>query len=99
MGASFDSREYRIAGGLSMENKRAIASKWKSDVESCLFENGHSYSGGIGMLGAEIDWRDKVFDSISDAEEWIQDNHEKWENGIGVKTKDGYIVIGGWCSS
>lgn len=97
MGASTSFRKYKADLGLT-EIKRL----WAEAVEQSLYEDGHSYSGEIGMLGSEVDsWNDLEY-SEPDAYAFIEDRHQKWNPAIavsylakGVK----YWLIGGWCSS
>lgn len=55
------------------------------------------------MLGTVIDWSNvKPFDNSTEAEEYLAENHCKWDNGMAVpykREKDVGYVIGGWCSS
>ena len=72
-----------------------------SDQESDRYENGHSYSGTIGMC----DGVSKEYVTIKgrkEAIDWLADNAEKWEEAKIVKVieeKESYFLIGGWCSS
>jgi phage gp16-like protein len=102
MGASFDSREYDYSLG-----KEKIEKLWETEVESSLHESGHSYSGGIGMLGSTIaPWQDKDDSYIKltrqEAFDFISDNHQKWDCAMAVsffhEGKKKWL-IGGWCSS
>jgi hypothetical protein len=84
------------------DDRKAIATEWDGMVSQDLHENGHSYSGGIGMLGSRIaKWVDKQFTNRDDADEYIADNQEKWEPAMAVsfieKDKKCWL-IGGWCS-
>lgn len=98
MGACFNSRSYD--GTLT---KKAIEKLWNNAVEESLYENGHSYSGCIGMLGSGVSWVEKEFPTEIEADDYLSDKHEKWNKAMGVK----YIgidgkkmwLIGGWCSS
>lgn len=97
MGACFNYRTF------TDEMPRAdIKKAWESAVDNCLYENGHQYSGGIGMLGANIkSWEDKNFPTRDEAYDWLVEKHEKWQSGIAVSyLKDGKKIwmIGGWCS-
>lgn len=98
MGASFD---MRIVSGKDINE---ITQKWNDMVQQDLYENGHSYSGSIGMLGTGFSFDGKQFETPSEAEDYICDVQEKWGGAIAVqigKKKDGIITlaIGGWCSS
>jgi len=91
MGAIFD---YRIYRDIEMEELRK---KWNDDVEEDLYENGHSYSGSIGMLGSRFVLKSEK-GSKELAIEYIEENHDKWDAPMCVPFPGGY-VIGGWCSS
>lgn len=86
--------------------KAVIAKHFSEAVLACQHENGHCYSGGIGMLG-EIDrWQDKELPGFEDAEDFLANNHQKWDGAMAVsyfaQTNDEPTkkwVIGGWCSS
>lgn len=106
MGAEYDSRSFPT------DDKQTITKRWADMVDTCLSENGHQYSGCIGMLGDSIQWIDcEPKESKALANEFIEENHEKWQSGLGVpylynkkneheveEKKIGYLV-GGWCSS
>lgn len=82
--------------------RERITEMWNAAVEESLYEDGHSYSGGIGMLEGPITWVDKNFSSYEEAEEYIDENHEKWDPAMAVSyTRDDGVkfwAIGGWCS-
>ena len=74
MGANFCYKIYPDRLGPSV-----VADKWAIDVSSSLHEDGHSYSGNIGMLGMKIAlWHDLKLNR-DQAEEWLLENHEKFD--------------------
>jgi hypothetical protein len=91
--------------------KEQCESKWDLDVNESQYCDGHQYSGAIGMLDGKINWISSVFSTEEKAIEYIEKNHNKWDNPMGVKfdkargssnrlTKQlGGFIIGGWCSS
>ena len=99
MGASF---ETVVIEAQTVDEARL---KWNGEVEQDLHENGHSYSGTIGMLGEGFELRSDVgiFASVEHANRYIENEQEKWDGAIGVraKLKSGKLVfvVGGWCSS
>lgn len=95
MGASFSCRTYDLSK-LSMDE---VKTQWNEEVESSLYEDGHNYSGEIGMLGKGFEVQRIVADNEHDADEYICEHQQKWDGAMAVKTKDNKIVIGGWCSS
>lgn len=60
------------------------------------------YSGEINTLGEDIEWvRVSPFDSEREAVDYIENNHKKWENPLGVpfmNGKDINYAVGGLCS-
>lgn len=99
MGAEFDSRRYPDSLGI-----KKITEAWASDVETAAYEYGHGgYTGTIAEFTNSISWqRDRVFDNAEKAEEWLEDNHNKWDNAMAVLyQQNGTLMwmIGGLCSS
>jgi hypothetical protein len=92
MGANLDYRIYKTI------DRKKIQKEWDNDVEQDLYDNGHSYSGGIGMLGTDIQWQTHKAASFQEASDYIQTHHVKWEPPMAVGFPDGWVV-GGWCSS
>jgi len=91
MGGAFDRRVYK--GNLSREElRKRFAQTQEEDRE----ENGHSYSGSIGMCDGLVISEHK-FDSIEKAEDWLCDHTEKWGSAKAVRVGDMWVV-GGWCS-
>lgn len=97
MGASTSFRSYPASYG-----QTKIQDCWKRDVEQSLYEDGHSYSGEIGMLGTRIaSWID-LADTDERAHDYITEKHQKWNPALAVsciRNGEKYWVIGGWCSS
>lgn len=83
--------------------KAKIEELWKSLVEQSLHDDGHSYSGEIGMLGTRIgQWYDKQFTKRNDVYDFIDENHEKWRPAMAVSCVENgkkLWIIGGWCAS
>ncbi len=78
MGGNFDYIEVK-----DMDREK-IAQVWAHQVEQSRYEDGRSYSGQIGMLSEEIGgWHDLGLD-YSAAQEWLSDNHNKWEPALAV---------------
>ena len=93
MGASF---EYRVLRGTEEEVRKRFAEL----QDNCRYENGHSYSGGIGMLAGVSR---KVYQTTTEdsAIDYIEENCEKWGQALICKLDDDIetYVIGGLCSS
>ena len=87
---------------VSSQDKKKIKSQFEAEQDSDRHENGHSYSGGLGMApGLTID-DSKTYDSEENAYDYLIDKCQKWENAIGVPYRDGdkiVYLIGAWCSS
>lgn len=92
MGADFN---YRVYPG---DERSAIQKQWTDDVEQDLYDNGHRYSGGIGMLGPDIQWQQVKFQTAQQAAAHIDAQHRKWEPPMACQFDAGWVV-GGWCSS
>jgi len=95
MGASLSWRSYDAKPGIEKVKEQYIL-----DQESCRYENGHSYSGGIGMLDGCSNKVEEI-DDFDEAIEWISQNANKWEEAKVVLTKEKekpVYLIGGWCS-
>ncbi len=99
MGACFDSRF------VEETDKRKARIIFESMQEECRYDNGHSYSGGIGMAHG-VTFTDKEFDDPQQADDWIEMNAQKWGPALAVRCKgrwhhnkefDGW-VIGAICA-
>jgi hypothetical protein len=90
MGACFNTM---TAKGTPQEVRKAFEQKQEQD----RYENGHVYSGGLGMAPG-LTFTNKTFDDTRDAYEWLADHAQKWDNALAVKIGDEYL-IGAWCSS
>jgi hypothetical protein len=99
MGASFDCKVYKNAEGGFAE----IVKKFKADQDTDRYENGHSYSGGIGMCSGIKNANQPIFATEKAADDWVSEHAEKWEAALAVQFKNekGEILwfVGGWCSS
>jgi hypothetical protein len=101
MGASTSFRRFKADLGLDK-----IKQLWTAAVEQSLYEDGHQYSGEIGMLGSKVaKWHEPAFegpDAENQAYTFIEEHHEKWRPALAVsfiKNGEKYWLIGGWCSS
>lgn len=96
MGASFQTLS--LKGSLSNSEVKAA---FKLAQEQDRYENGHCYSGGIGMADG-LEFATTKFADETAAEQWLVDNAQKWEAAIAVRygTGDGEAwLIGAWCAS
>ncbi|HUS51713.1 MAG TPA: hypothetical protein VMZ91_16215 [Candidatus Paceibacterota bacterium] len=97
MGACYDS-VFIEDKGLKLSNKE-LNSEWIEIQEQKCYDYGHA--GYTGTLAEKINMtihKDKVFNTKEEAEEWIEENNDKWENADCVKIKDQGWLIGGICS-
>ena len=85
-------QEMRLDGDL---DRKAVEDRFRQEQEQDRYENGHSYSGGIGMATG-LEFRPtacaghaRPFPHLSDATEWLEENAEKWEAALAVRAKDG----------
>ena len=98
MGANTSYRSFRT------HDKQEIVRLWNDAVDQSLHDDGHSYSGSIGMLGPGIkQWFDVRFVGRDKAEDRIAEIHHKWDGAIAVSYLDSDLavnwLVGGWCSS
>lgn len=78
MGANLSTIAYRT------EDKEEIKKQFAADVCHSLASDGNSYSGEIGMLGPNISsWKDN-FGTQAQAEDYIDNNHQKWNGAMAV---------------
>ena len=88
MGASF--QRLTFDGKLT---KKQLCDKFDEAQSQCRYENGHSYSGGIGMArGLEIH-EEKRFPSLNDAEDWLSDHAAKWDAAKAVRAVDDRVSL------
>lgn len=57
------------------------------------------YSGTFAEAQGCVIYKEVVFDAISEAEEWLDEEAEKWGPAIIVLTRDGQYCVGAHCSS
>lgn len=95
MGANLQTRIY--------PSWEAAQKDWPAAVERAAWESGHEYSGEINMLGINpSDLPSPPFHVAADekeAEDYIADNHPKWEQALVVSLPGGGVMVGGWCAS
>jgi len=90
MGANFNT--------INLKGERPdILGAFRGIQDDDRYENGHSYSGGFGMTTG-LSFIEKSFASDDDADEWLIENCQKWEDALAVFVNDHYR-IGAWCSS
>lgn len=68
-------------------------------IEQAAYEHGHSgYSGSFAEADG-VELRPEEFDTLEAAEEWLDENCQKWEAALIVRVKNGPYVMGAQCSS
>lgn len=96
MGACFDSGFYRET------DKHTVREAFENDQEIDRYENGHCYSGSIGMATGAKFLDNMVFGNKEDAEDYIAETAQKWGPALFVKVvnenEEGWF-FGAWCSS
>ena len=98
MGACYDSH-FIEDKGLKLSNKE-LEVEWIEIQEQRCYDYGHSgYTGTLAEKIAMTIHRNKVFDTNREAEEWIEENNDKWGNADCVSIEDEGWLIGGICSS
>jgi hypothetical protein len=97
MGAAFVTRV--LPGTLSQAEVRE---RFRAMQEQDRYENGHSYSGSIGMADG-LEFRSNQFETDEEAREWLDDNAEKFGPALCIKRTNAkgepIWVIGASCSS
>jgi len=90
MGASFNAISYQ-------GTRDQVLKKWNSDVEDTQYECGHggNYTGSISELGKGFNDTGKTFKSREEAEEYIEEHHQKWDGAMAVR----YLKKGGLAKS
>lgn len=85
---------------LKATNDEAAKQEVERLIDQAAHEHGHGgYSGSFAEAnGCKID-KSVLFDSVSDAEEWLDEHAEKWGPAIVVVTKAGEYCVGANCSS
>ncbi len=77
-----------------------IIKAWNTAVDASLYEDGHSYSGCIGMFGHGIDtWHDKEFFTENEAGDFLLNTQQKWRPAHAVsflRAGAKFWLIGGW---
>ena len=97
MGATTDFRVYKT------DSRKKVKSAFRDACEDARYEYGHGgYTGTIAEMSGVGKWKDLKLASVIEAEDYIEEHHEKWEPAMAVsfKLEDGTVgwVVGGWCS-
>ena len=89
MGADYQQREYK-------GTKKVVEDLWKQSVQEAIDDNGgRGYTGSLAEKAGEIlEFRNTIFDTILDAEDWLQDNTPKWGSPIVVQAYESIIKPG-----
>lgn len=79
------------------EDKELVSNLYAQLIAEQVIEYGTTpYSGELCTLGAEINFTDKVFTTLEDAEHWITHNHHSPQKPLAVRLNRGWL-IGGFC--
>ena len=95
MGANFQTMN------VDNEDKEAVRAKFNKAQHDDRYDNGHSYSGGFGMASG-LCFDQAQFSDDDAADEWLEENAEKWGDAIAVRVNDSdgfHYRIGAWCAS
>ncbi|MDX5370347.1 MAG: hypothetical protein LPL29_13325 [Alphaproteobacteria bacterium] len=81
MGAVFS---YMVVRG-DLPHKE-VKAKFEAEQDQDRYENGHMYSGGLGMAHG-LTFRDDVapFKTMDEAYEWVETEAEKWGPALAVR--------------
>ena len=84
MGADFNTIAF-------VGTKEQVLREWNSEVEQAQYECGHggNYTGSISELGKGFSDTGKVFNSRSEAEDYIEEHHQKWDGAMAVQYFEG----------
>lgn len=97
MGAQFNTLS--LPATLSRDE---VQRKFAEAQDQDRYENGHSYSGGLGMATG-LTFKDRTFANVDEAEDYIHRTCSKWDDAIAVKHHniDGTesYLIGALCAS
>ena len=97
MGAAY------VTGFCPEQDKSTVWQLFQEEQEQDRYENGHCYSGGIGMAEGIRFLDDKKFGSVEEAEDWVVDQAQKWGPALAVRvihpdqSKCGWYY-GAWCA-
>ena len=95
MGAEFNLRVMHE----DIKTEQEALAEGERIIEKARYDYGHAgYSGSFaecwGVMVAPF-----VADNEHDADEWLQDNADKWGPMMLVRCRNGVWVAGAWCSS
>ena len=80
MGSTFQARTFRE------KTTDKLRKAYESYVKELEFEYGHNpYNGTFSTCGAGLRITDKKFAHIDEAEQWLMDNHSKWDSAMAVQ--------------
>jgi hypothetical protein len=96
MGAAFVGFTIRHISGVPL-TKEEVKKSFDEKQEVCRHENGHRYSGGIGMADG-IKFVCRTFPADDEAYDWLEEHLEKWGPAQAVKLSNGDWVVGALCS-
>jgi hypothetical protein len=94
MGANFD--YVRVKEQVSKEEAVRLVEK---HIQECLYDYGHAgYTGTMAECTGVTLLQQPSFQTYSSAEEWLEENTQKWGPALLVKVEDKGWVAGGCCS-
>lgn len=83
---------------LKAKNEGEARKEVEELIETAAWEHGHGgYTGSFAEANG-VAVHKNTFSDLSDAEEWLDENAEKWGPAIIAKTKDGKYCVGANCS-
>lgn len=91
MGAIFNSKEFRSKDEIQLRKDYTNHLIYLEEYYGLSPYNG-TFTTCDGLVITNM-----IFDNIDDAENWLEDNTDKWGNVKAVKANDIWIV-GGWCA-
>lgn len=106
MGAAFICATIEVRGKNEVNADKAVRQRLNEMIDESLYEDGHSYSGCIGMAGG-VHRRREHFETVDLAYEWLERMAEKWGPAVVVTAGNApeadsrarrLYVYGAWCS-
>ena len=95
MGANF------VSFNAPWKSQQEVRRDFEEAQRQDQWENGHCYSGGIGMARG-LKFTASTFVTDKEADEWLMYHAQKWEEALVVKVEESGkppFRIGAWCSS
>ena len=74
-----------------LKTKKEVSEHFRIVQDQDTYENGHSYSGTIGMASG-LKFEEKVFTDLDAAYDYLDGRCQKWEHAICVETQSHWVI-------